>query len=99
MPHAENCFSLLERMYVFISGSYVHSRWLEVQREMFDGAHREPQQLSMLSIVCCNAMDRLPVIVQVLEEISSENHAQRAIEARGILAQIGLNFVGSLVLF
>lgn len=43
-------------------------------------------------------MDRLPAIVQVLEEIASENHPQRAVEARGILAQIDLNFAGSLVL-
>jgi len=50
-------------------------------------------------IACCNVMDRLPAIVQMLEEIAPENHTQRAVEARGILAQIDLNFAGSLVLF
>lgn len=97
-------FSLLERLYVFISGSYVHNKWLEVQREMFDGPPRELQQLSdtrwaCRHIACRNVMDRLPAIVQVLEEIASENHPQRAVEARGILAQIDLNFAGCLVLF
>ncbi|XP_062853960.1 zinc finger MYM-type protein 1-like isoform X2 [Trichomycterus rosablanca] len=101
---AGNFFSLLERLYVFMSGSYVHNKWLEVQREMFDGAPRELQQLSdtrwaCRHIACRNVMDRLPAIVQVLEEIASENHPQRAVEARGILAQIDLNFAGSLVLF
>ena len=38
-------------------------------------------------------------IVQVLENIASEKHPQRAVEARGILVQIDLNFVGCLVLF
>lgn len=101
---AGNFFSLLERLYVFMSGSYVHNKWLEVQREMFDGAPRELQQLSdtrwaCRHIACRNVMDRLPAIVQVLEEIGSENHPQRAVEARGILAQTDLNFAGSLVLF
>lgn len=87
-----------------MSGFYVHNKWLKVQREMFDGAPRELQQLSgtrwaCRHIACCNVMDRLPAIVQVLEEIASENRPQRAVEARGILAQIDLNFAGSLVLF
>uniref|UniRef100_A0A8P4KJH8 Zinc finger MYM-type protein 1 n=1 Tax=Dicentrarchus labrax TaxID=13489 RepID=A0A8P4KJH8_DICLA len=82
---AGNFFSLLERLYVFMSGSYVHNKWLEVQREMFDGAPRELQQLSdtrwaCRHIACGNVMDRLPAIVQVLEEIASENHPQRAVE-------------------
>lgn len=44
-------------------------------------------------------MDRLPAILRVLEEISSENNAQRAVEAKGILVQMDLNFVGCLALF
>ena len=35
----------------------------------------------------------------MLENIASEKHPQRAVEARGILVQIDLNFVGCLVLF
>ena len=42
---AGHFFSLLERMYVFMSGSYVHNQWLQVQREMFDGPPRELQRL------------------------------------------------------
>lgn len=75
-----------------------------MQREMFDGPPRELQRLSdtcwaCRHTACRNVMDKLPAIVRVLEEIASENHPQRAIEARGILVQIDLNFVGCLVLF
>uniref|UniRef100_A0A8C5BKB5 HAT C-terminal dimerisation domain-containing protein n=1 Tax=Gadus morhua TaxID=8049 RepID=A0A8C5BKB5_GADMO len=87
-----------------MSGSYVHNQWLQVQREMFDGPPRELQRLcdtrwACRHVACRNVMDRLPAIVQVLENIASEKHPQRAVEARGILVQIDLNFVGCLVLF
>ena len=45
---AGNFFSLMERLYVFISESYVHNKWLEVQREMFDGAPKELQRLRLV---------------------------------------------------
>lgn len=104
LADAGNFFSLSERLYVFMSGSYVGNKRLEVQREMFDGAPRELRQLSdprwaCRHIACGNVMDRLPAIVQVLEEIASENHPHTAVEARGTLAQMDLSFAGSIVLF
>lgn len=71
---------------------------------MFDGPPRELQRLSdtrwaCRHTACHNVMDRLPAIVRALEEIAAVNHPQRAIEARGTLVQIDLNFVGCLVLF
>lgn len=68
------------------------NKWLEVQREMFHGAPRQVQQLSdtrwaCRHIACRNVIDRLPAIVQKLEETAFENHPQRPVEARGILAQ------------
>lgn len=79
-------FSLLERMYLFHSGSYVRNSWLEVQREMFVGAPREPQQLSdtcwaCKQIACRNVIKRLSAIVQVLDEIAFEKTSQRAVKA------------------
>lgn len=47
VTNAGNLFSLLERLYVFISGSYAHNKWLEVQREMFDGPPRELQRYTL----------------------------------------------------
>lgn len=65
---------------------YITNGW-----EVLDDAPRELQQLSdtcwaCRHIACRNAMDRLPAIVQALKETASENHPQRAAEARGILA-------------
>uniref|UniRef100_A0A3B3HAC2 TTF-type domain-containing protein n=1 Tax=Oryzias latipes TaxID=8090 RepID=A0A3B3HAC2_ORYLA len=37
IPEANCFFSLLQKLYVFVSGSYVHQRWLEIQREMSQG--------------------------------------------------------------
>lgn len=76
VPDAGNFFSLLEQLCVFLSGSYVHQKWLEVQRRMYDGVARELQRLSdtrwaCRHVACCNVMDRLPAILQVLEEISA----------------------------
>ncbi|XP_025761795.1 zinc finger MYM-type protein 1-like [Oreochromis niloticus] len=104
VPDVGIFFSLLERLYTFISGSYVHQKWLTVQQEMFHGVPRELQRLSDTSwssrhIACRSIMDRLPAILHVLEEISSENNAQRAVEAKDILVQMDLNFVGCLALF
>ena len=63
------------------------------------GKHLSDTRWACRHVACRNVMDWLPAIVQLLEEISSENHPHRAVEARGILVQIDLNFVGCLVLF
>lgn len=60
---------------------WIHQKWLEVQRNMYDGVSRELQQLSdtrwaCKHVACCSVMDRLPAIL--LEEISAENNPQRA---------------------
>ncbi len=52
---------------MFLSGSYVHQKWLEVQRNMYDGVSRELQRLSdtrwaCRHVACRNVMDRLPAI-------------------------------------
>ena len=105
VSEAGKFFSLLERLYVFMSGSYAHDKWLKVQQEMFKG--EGPRELQRLSdtrwacryVACRNVMDRLPAIVCVLEDISHEDNPDRAVEARGILHQIDLNFIGCLVVF
>ena len=42
---AREFFSLLEKLYVFTSGSLMHIRWLEVQRRMYPS--EQPRQLSV----------------------------------------------------
>lgn len=104
IPEANCFFSLLQKLYVFVSGSYVHQRWLEVQREMFQGAPRELQRLIETRWACrynaCKTVrDRLSAIIRLLKEISEEQNGDRAVEARGLLAQIDLKFVSLLVTF
>ncbi|CAM4567921.1 unnamed protein product [Leuciscus chuanchicus] len=67
--------------------SYVHQRWLEVQREMFQGAPRELQRLIETRWACrynaCKTVrDRLSAIIRLLKEISEEQNGDRAVEAR-----------------
>ncbi|XP_022529426.2 zinc finger MYM-type protein 1 isoform X1 [Astyanax mexicanus] len=104
VPEADQFFSLLERLYVFTSGSYVHQKWLSVQKEMYEGAPRELQRLSDTRWACRymslrNIIDRLPAIKRVLQEIAHEHHGDRSVEARGLLAQIDLQFIVYLVTF
>lgn len=84
-----------------MSGSYVHHKKLEVQREMFAGEPRELQRLSDTRwacryVACRNVMDRLTAIMQVLEDISDEDNPDRAVEARGLLVQIDLILLDAL---
>ena len=82
-----------------MSGSYVHQKWLTVQKEMYGGTPRELQKLSdtrwaCRAVSCRNLMDRLPAVLCVLQNISEENYRDRFIDARGLLAQIDLTFIG-----
>ncbi len=104
MPESEIFFSLLQKLYVYMSGSYVHQKWLSVQKEMYKGAPRELQRLSDTRWACryqaCkNIKDRLPAVLRVLHDIDVENRGERSVEARGLLAQMDLTFIGTLVIF
>ncbi len=97
-------FSLLQKLHCFMSGSYVLTKWLEVQREMYGGQSREIPRLSDTRCACryaaChNLLDRLPAVVRVLQQIGLESNGDRAVDARGLLGQIDLNFIGLLVTF
>lgn len=84
-------------MYSFLGPMYITNGWKCSERCLM--VQLSDTHWACRHIACRNVMDRLPAIVQVLEEVPFENHPQRAVEARGILAQIDLNFAGSLVLF
>lgn len=104
VPEAECFFSLLQKLYVYMSGSYVHQKWLSVQKDMYQGAPRELQRLSDTRWACryqaCrNLMDRLPAVLRVLHELDSENSGERSVDAQGLLTQIDLTFIGLLVIF
>lgn len=102
VPEAEEFFSLVEKLHVFTSGSAVHPKWLAIQREMYEGAPRELQRLSDTRWACrftalLNIMDQLPALKRLLQEIAQERSGERSVEARGLLAQIDLEFIVHLV--
>lgn len=102
VPEADCFFSLLEKLYVYMPGSYVHQKWMDRQKEMYGGQPRELVKLSdtrwaCRALTCRNLMDRLPVVLCVLQEISCENHRERSSDASGLLAQIDLTFIGLLL--
>ncbi|KAF3856817.1 hypothetical protein F7725_017540 [Dissostichus mawsoni] len=80
-------------------------------RQGYDGASEmyggQPRELAKLSdtrwtcraLACRNLMDRLPAVLCVLQNISTENHGDRSIDAQGLLAQIDLTFIGLLATF
>lgn len=90
--------------YVFMSGSYIHHKWLEVQKEMYGDQPRELQKLSdtrwaCRHFACRNMMDRLPAVLCVLGDNAEERSGDRSVEARGLLAQTDLPFIGLLATF
>jgi len=101
---AAEFFVLLEKLYVYVSGSFVHARWLEIQKLLFPG--ERPRELQRLSdtrwsrrYAACRAVrDRLTAVLKLLDELASGNNANRAVEARSLLNAVDMHFVVMLVL-
>ena len=89
VPEASQFFSLLERLYVFFSGSYVHRRWIDIQTEMYPNqAPRELQRLSDTRwacryYACRNVQNRLCAIINLLTILQDDDNSDRAVDARG----------------
>jgi len=99
---AADFFVLMEKLYVFVSGSYVHARWVEIQRELFKGERvRELQKLSdtrwSCRYVACKAVrDRFAAVICLLTELANDCNAHRALEARTLWSAIDAIFVVTL---
>jgi hypothetical protein len=50
-------------------------------------------------MACRNLRDRLPAVLRVLQDITLENSGDRSVEARGLLSQIDLHFIGFWLTF
>ncbi|KAK0154207.1 hypothetical protein N1851_003719 [Merluccius polli] len=92
------------RLYTFISGSYVHQKWQDIQCTMFQDQPRDLPKLSDVRwacrfYACRNLMDRLPAVLCVLYDIDEENNGDSCVEAHGLHGQIDLNFIGLLATF
>lgn len=105
VPEAADFFALLERLYVFLSGSYVHNKWKAVQLELYpDQKQMELQRLSDTRwacrfFACRTIINRLPALIKVLDDIIDETNADRAIDARGLKAQLDFRFLAMLSSF
>lgn len=84
VPEAGEFFTLLQQLYEFLSASYVHQKWMEVQAEMFSGPPREIQSLSdtrwaCRGIACRNLFERLSAVLKVLDdnEVDPERNVRR----------------------
>lgn len=105
VPEAVDSFALLQQLYNFVSDSYVHLKWLAVQKELHP--LQQPRELQALTdtrwacryTACRNLRDRLPAILRLLQDLALERHGERSVEARGLLSQIDLQFIGLLVIF
>uniref|UniRef100_A0A087YHR8 Uncharacterized protein n=1 Tax=Poecilia formosa TaxID=48698 RepID=A0A087YHR8_POEFO len=103
VPKVVDFFALLQ--YNFVFGSYVHLRWLDVQKELYPA--EQPRELQALSdtrwacryIACRTMRDRLPAVLRLLQDIALERHSERSVEARGLLFQIDVQYLGLLVAF
>ena len=104
IPDAAHFFSLLEKVYVYVNESYVYAKWVDIQKDMYPGEPtRELKRLSDTSWACrveaCRVIrDRFPALIRLLEEISSEPRADRAVDAQGLLAQLNAEFLMKLVI-
>lgn len=105
VSEAVNIFALVQKLYNFVSGSYVHLKWLAFQKELYP--EQQPRELQRLTdirwacryMACRNLRDRLPAVLKVLQDIALENSGDRSVDARGILSQIDVHFIGLLVIF
>lgn len=98
-----NCFfNTLQSLYIFMSGSSIHSIFMQVQNDL----KMKVTQLKKLSDTrwtcqhasCIAIKSTLPAVVVTLTKIESEN-SDRAAEASGLLQRLNFSFLFHLNLF
>ena len=88
---------------MFASGSFVHARWVEIQRKLYPGSpalelHRLSDTRWDCRYAACKAVhDMLPALIQLLSELEASDNAKRAVEARSLLAALDTRSVLMLV--
>ncbi len=95
---ADKFFSLLQQLYVFMSGSVAHTLFLEKQKLMNKGRVIELKALSETRWACqvaaCHAVhNTLPAIVVTLGVIAKDWQNKRSQVAQGLLNSIDMEFI------
>ena len=102
---ADNFFSLLEQLYIFISNSIVHENFVKLQKEMHPGEKiRELQSLSETrwwarATSCKNVLIHFECIIRLMRQVSSKDKGARAPTAKSLFAQMNYNFLKLLNFF
>lgn len=102
---ASDFFAVLSRLYNFISGSYVHNLWINIQKEKFP--NQATVELKRLAdtrwashVSACNAVyEKLSSIIHLLDTICNDSNRDRACEAKSIKALVDFNFIFLLHVF
>ena len=105
VPEAVDFFSFLEVLFVFMSDSYVQTKWKIMQHEMSPGL--PPIELQRLSDTCwaCRyysvlaVLKSLPVILKVLDEIIDEPNSDRSLDACALKGLLDFQFLAILSSF
>lgn len=100
---ASEFFAVLQKLYVYLSGSFTHQVFLQAQKDHMKD--KRPVELKRLSdtrwacqhAACVAISEALPAITVALEELAGGSNKDRAVDARGLLAVINGSFVVGLV--
>lgn len=96
-----DCLSLLQKLYVFVSCSNIHTKWIKMQTDRGLIVMELKQisntrwacQASMLRTVCKRFMLLYELLSDVIE---NDSNSDRVIEARGLLYQFSPDFIKTL---
>lgn len=96
-------FDLIESLYVFISGSSVHSQFIDIQNAMKFNPKIELKRICLTRLTsqvfaCLTMKKALSPLLVLLNKLVYER-GDRAVEAKGLLHQIDFNYIFNLVMF
>lgn len=105
IPKVKSFFDLLESLYIFISGSAIHSKFVDIQKKMYP--NKAPVELKQICLTrwtaqisaCVAVKEVLPSILVLLNKIIADRHGGRSSEAKGLLHQIDFDFILNLCFF
>lgn len=105
IEEADLFFTLLQELYVFFSSSVVHSKFIELQKEVLNT--KKPVELKRLcltrwssQVYCCKAIrSTLTIVLLLLNKLSFSTNKERSLEAEGLLRKIDFKFVYLLLVF
>lgn len=102
---ADNFFSFIQELYMFMSSHTAHELFLQEQQEQ--ATSKQPQTLKKLSdtrwacqyMACKVILDTLPCIVSTLDKIAETHSGKRAHDARCLLASLTFDIIVCLAMF